>query len=69
MVCVWCVCGVCDGCVCVVCGRAFSGYTRRRPERAHGGVLNLHTEGFSAFSSLLSSLLSCLLSCLLSQQR
>ena len=26
--------------------RAFSRYTRRRPERTHGGVLNLHTEGF-----------------------
>ena len=25
--------------------RAFSGYTRRRLERTHGGVLNLHTEG------------------------
>ena len=36
--------------------RAFSGYTRRRPERTHGGVLNPHTEGFSAFSSLTSSL-------------
>ena len=28
--------------------RAFSRYTRRRLERTHGGVLNLHTEGFSA---------------------
>ena len=26
--------------------RAFSGYTWRLPERTHGGVLNLHTEGF-----------------------
>ena len=42
--------------------RTFSGYTRRRPERTHGGVLNLHTEGFSAFSSLFSSLLSFSLS-------
>ena len=28
--------------------RAFSRYTRRRLERTHGGVLNLHTEGWSA---------------------
>ena len=28
------------------CGRFR--YTQRRPERTHGGVLNLHTEGFSA---------------------
>ena len=42
--------------------RAFSGYTRRRPERTHGGVLNLHTEGFSAFSSLFSSLFLFILS-------
>ena len=40
-----------------------SRYTRRRPERTHGGILNLHTEGFSASSSLLSPLLSSLLSC------
>ena len=39
--------------------RAFSGYTRRRLERTHGGVLNLHTEGLSAFSVFLAlSLLS-----------
>ena len=49
--------------------RACCRYTRRRPERTHGGVLNLHTGGlcllsFSLFLSLssLSSLLSSLLS-------
>ena len=36
------------------------GYTRRRPDRTHGSVLNAHTEVFSAFSSLLSSLFSLL---------
>ena len=39
-------------------------YTRRRPDCTHGGVLNVHTRGFSLllFSSLLySSLLSSLL--------
>ena len=60
--------------------RAFSGYRRRLPERTHGGVLNLHTEGFPpSLFFLLSPLLffsssllifSCLflssLSCLLS---
>ena len=54
--------------------RACCRYTRRRPDRTHGGVLNVHTGGFSSpllFSSLLiSSLLvlsfssSLLLSCL-----
>ena len=45
-------------------------YPSRSPERTHGSVLNLHTEGFSAFSSLLSCSLplSCLLS-LPSRQR
>ena len=51
--------------------RACCRYTRRRPERTHGGVLNLHTGGggglcllsFSLFLSLsLFSLLSSLLS-------
>ena len=41
--------------------RAFSRYTRRRLERTHGGVLNLHTEGFSAFSVFLALSLSLLL--------
>ena len=45
---------------------AFSGYTRRRLERTHGGVLNLHTEGFSAFSVFLALCLSFLLSLFLS---
>ena len=54
---------------CVVHIRPFSGYTRRRPDRTHGDVLNLHTEGFSAFSvflALSSSLSSPLLPPLLS---
>ena len=39
--------------------RAFAGYTRRLPERTHGGVLNLHTEGFPpSLFFLLSPLLS-----------
>ena len=39
--------------------RAFSGNTRRRPDRTHGGVLNAHTDAFSAFSVFLAlSLLS-----------
>ena len=42
--------------------RAFSRYTRRRLERTHGGVLNLHTEGFSAFSVFLDFCLSFLFS-------
>ena len=59
--------------------RAFSRYTRRRLERTHGGVLNLHTEGvfrllclscsLSVFLALALSLLlflCSLLSCLLS---
>ena len=48
--CVWCVCGVCVCGVCVVCHAhmlkhmcAWCRYTRRRFERTHGGVLNLHT--------------------------
>ena len=46
--------------------RAFSWYTRRRRDRTHGGVLNAHTEGFSAFSVFLAlSLLSPLFSSLL----
>ena len=70
---VWCVCvWLCVWCVwCVWCGAAWHAENRsvcrfktppcvRRPERTHGGVLNLHTEGFSAFSSLFSSLLSSL---------
>ena len=44
--------------------RSFSGYTRRRLERTHGRVLNLHTDGFSAFSVFLA--LSLCLSCSLS---
>ena len=43
--------------------RTFSGYTRKCPERTHGGLLN---QGFSAFSSLFSSLLSFSLSLVLS---
>ena len=42
--------------------RAFSRYTRRRLERTHGGVLNLHTEAFFAFSAFLALCLSFLLS-------
>ena len=51
-----CACGVVCGCVLlcvVVC------CTRRRPDRTHGGVLNVHTGGFSSpllFSSLVLSL-------------
>ena len=45
--------------------RALSGYTRRRLERTHGGVLNLHTEAFSAFSSLVLSVFLALFSSLL----
>ena len=37
-------------------------HTRRRLERTHGGVLNLHTERFSAFSVFLALSLSFLLS-------
>ena len=53
--------------------RACCRYTRRRPHRTHGGVLNVHTGGFTSpllFSSLIPSLLvlsfssSLLLSCL-----
>ena len=39
--------------------RACCRYTRRRPDRTHGGVLNVHTGGFSSpllFSSLVLSL-------------
>ena len=38
--------------------RACCRYTRRRPDRTHGGVLNVHTRGFllSLFSSLFLSL-------------
>ena len=46
--------------------RAFSGYTRKRLERTLGGVLNLHTEGFSAFSSLVLSVFLALSSVCLS---
>ena len=38
--------------------RAFSRNTRRRPDRTHGGVLNAHTEAFSAFSVFLALSLS-----------
>ena len=43
--------------------RARCRYTRRRPDRTHGGVLHLHTGGGG---SLLPLLLSCSLSFLLS---
>ena len=46
--------------------RAFSGYTRRRPDRSHGGVLNLHTEGFFRLLCLSCSLSSICLSLFLS---
>ena len=42
--------------------RACCRYTRRRPDRTHGGVLNVHTKGFS--SPLLFSCLVSLLTCL-----
>ena len=42
--------------------RACCRYTRRRPDRTHGGVLNGHTGGFS--SPLLFSCLVSLLTCL-----
>ena len=41
-------------------------YTRRRPDRTHGGVLNVHTGRFSLLSLLLSLSLSLLLSLVLS---
>ena len=46
--------------------RACCRYTRRRPDRTHGGVLNVHTGGFSLLSLLLSLSLSLLLSLVLS---
>ena len=48
--------------------RACCRYTRRRPDRTHGGVLNVHTGGFSLLSLLLSLSLSlcCSLSFFLS---
>ena len=42
--------------------RACCRYTRRRPDRTHGGVLNVHTGGFSLLSSPLSFSLSVALS-------
>ena len=42
--------------------RACCRYTRRRPDRIHGGVLNVHTGGFSLLSSPLSFSLSVALS-------
>ena len=56
----WCVvlwCGLaCGKSLRVSNMRAFSGYTRKRLERTHGGVLNLHTEGFPPSLSVLLSL-------------
>ena len=46
--------------------RACCRYTRRRPDRTHGGVLNVHTGVFSLLSLLLSLSLSLLLSLVLS---
>ena len=46
--------------------RACCRYTRRRLDRTHGGVLNVHTGGFSLLSLLLSLSLSLLLSLVLS---
>ena len=39
-----------------------AGFTRRRPDRTHGGVLNVHTGVFSLLSLLLSLSLSVALS-------